>query len=166
MQNLFQPCRNRAPTVQTPTAQKEKRRILRFNAFSLVRSRELESRALWLKGLSRQHSSNQQFSKCHRFLFIIVILFLLLFALFVFHVSLCIHNTGIPMCKMCAKMCRETIWTNRSPVLRQRSRYTERPPTALHGVAGGRCFIFWWTGKRYTQGILPRPAYGAFAALP
>ena len=59
---------------------------------------------------------------------------------FAFHVSLCIHNTGIPMCKMCAKMCREAIWTNRSLVLRQGSRHTERPPITLHGMAGGRCF--------------------------
>ena len=150
MQKLFQPCRSRAPTVHSPAFwrvhKKKKRRISRFNAFSLVRSRELESRALWLKGLSRQHSSNQQFSKYHCFLFIIVILFLFLFALFAFHVSLCIHNTGIPMCKMCAKMCREAIWTNRSPVLRQRSRYTERPPTTQ--VKRGRRPLFYFLMNR------------------
>ena len=47
------------------------------------------------------------------------------------------------MCKMCAKMCREAIWTNRSPVLRQRSRHTERPPTTLHGVAGPAAHPRW-----------------------
>ena len=47
---------------------KKKRWILRFNAWSLVRSRELESRALWLKAPTRHYWSMLQLAVPRSFL--------------------------------------------------------------------------------------------------
>ena len=74
--------------------------------FLLVRSRELESLALWLKEFKMHHSSNFKSLKNCYFYRIIAKRIFAHTALFAYSVMLCNRYPAIQVCKKCAKMCR------------------------------------------------------------
>ena len=72
----------------------------------LVRSRELESLALWLKESEVHHSSNLKSTKKRKFIRIIARFIFAHTALFAYSVILCNGYPPVQVCKKCAKVCR------------------------------------------------------------
>ena len=94
-------------------AKKTTNRLVQRFIVLLVRSRELESLALWLKESKVHHSSNFKSSKKRYFYRIIAKYAFAHTALFAYGVMLCNCYPAIQVCKKCAKMCRRA---KRSPM--------------------------------------------------